>query len=87
MHRKVLVFLILNTLSLIPNDFDGAMDEATFCPWWSLQQAFNDLGRKFVMGEGAFAKESFTVELGSQEQIDLRCSERGCGKYLSLLAT
>ena len=23
------------------------------------------------MGEGAFAKESFTVELGTQEQIDL----------------
>ena len=55
----------------IPNDFDGAMDEATFCPWWSLQQAFETKGRNFIMGEGAFAKESFTVELGSQEQIDL----------------
>ena len=56
---------------LIPNDFDGAMDESTFCPWWNLQQAYKDLGRNVVMGEGAFAKESFTVELGSQEQIDL----------------
>ena len=55
----------------IPNDFDGAMDEATVCPWWDLQQAFESKGRDFIMGEGAFAKESFTVELGSQEQIDL----------------
>lgn len=55
----------------IPNDFDGAMDEATFCPWWSLQEAFEAKGRNFIMGEGVFAKESFTVELGSQEQIDL----------------
>jgi len=49
---------------LVPNGFDGAMDEATFCPWWDLQQAFKKLGRNFVMGEGVFAKESFTVELG-----------------------
>ena len=63
-------FDIAHTI-FIPNGFDGAMDEATFCPWWSLQQAYKELGRNFVMGEGIFAKESFTVELGSQEQIDL----------------
>ena len=70
---------------LIPNEFDGAMDEATFCPWWSLQQAFNDLGRKFVMGEGAFAKESFTVELGSQEQIDLDVAKEDAASILAYL--
>jgi len=69
----------------IPNDFDGAMDEATFCPWWSLQQAYKDLGRDFVMGEGAFAKESFTVELGSQEQIDLAVAHQDALGILSYL--
>jgi len=70
---------------LIPNDFDGAMDESTFCPWWSLQQAYQKLGRNFVMGEGAFAKESFTVELGSQEQIDLAVARHDALGILSYL--
>jgi len=69
----------------IPNDFDGAMDEATFCPWWSLQQAYKSLGRNFVMGEGIFAKESFTVELGSQEQIDLAVAKEDAASILSYL--
>ncbi len=69
----------------IPNDFDGAMDEATFCPWWSLQQAYKALGRNFVMGQGAFSKESFTVELGSQEQIDLAVAHQDALGILSYL--
>ncbi|NMP15930.1 succinylglutamate desuccinylase/aspartoacylase family protein [Thalassotalea sp. Y01] len=51
---------------LIPNDFAGAMDEATFCPWWTLAEKFAENGRELDFG-----KESFTVELGSQELIDL----------------
>jgi hypothetical protein len=51
---------------VIPNGFAGAMDEAAFCPWWTLQTAFNQQGRDI-----ALAKEAFTVELGSQECIDL----------------
>ena len=70
---------------LIPNDFDGAMDEATFCPWWSLQQAYQGLGRNFTMGEGVFAKESFTVELGSQEQINLAVAHQDALGILSYL--
>lgn len=58
-------FNIEHTL-LIPNEFDGALDEATFCPWWSLAQTYAEQGRPLVLN-----KESFTVELGSQEQIDL----------------
>lgn len=56
---------------LIPNTFDGALDEATFCPWWQLQEAFAELGIKYSISSKALNKESFTVELGSQEQIDL----------------
>lgn len=63
-------FDIPHTL-FIPNEFDGALDEATFCPWWHLQDAFADLGIEFSISSKALNKESFTVELGSQEQIDL----------------
>lgn len=77
-------FNIEHTL-LIPNDFDGAMDESTFCPWWSLQQAFQELGRNFSMGEGTFDKESFTVELGSQEQIDLEVAKQDAQSILTYL--
>jgi len=62
----------------IPKGFDGALDEATFCPWWQLKLEFAALGRDFPLtktdssqGEDVIIKESFTVELGSQEQIDL----------------
>ncbi|TPH12286.1 succinylglutamate desuccinylase/aspartoacylase family protein [Litorilituus lipolyticus] len=70
---------------LIPNDFDGAMDEATFCPWWYLQQAYEAKGRTFEMGQGIFNKESFTVELGSQEQIDLDVAHQDAMGILSYL--
>jgi len=63
-------FDIPHTL-FIPNDFDGALDEATFCPWWKLQEAFANLGIEFSISSQSLNKESFTVELGSQEQIDL----------------
>ncbi|WDD99537.1 succinylglutamate desuccinylase/aspartoacylase family protein [Thalassomonas actiniarum] len=65
---------------VIPNSFDGAMDEATFCPWWTLQQAFGELGRELD-----FNKESFTVELGSQEQIDLDVAYQDALSILSYL--
>ncbi len=70
---------------LIDDDFDGAMDEATFCPWWHLQKAYYAQGRKFTMGQGAFHRESFTVELGSQEQIDLNVAMQDAFGILSYL--
>ena len=65
---------------LIPNEFDGAMDEANFCPWWTLQTEFQHLGRKIN-----FNKESFTVELGSQEQINLEVAKEDARGILSYL--
>lgn len=56
---------------LIPNGFDGALDEATFCPWWTLQTKLNEIGHSFSIVSKQVNKESFTVELGSQEKIDL----------------
>ncbi|TKB47205.1 succinylglutamate desuccinylase/aspartoacylase domain-containing protein [Thalassotalea mangrovi] len=65
---------------LIPNDFAGALDEATFCPWWDLQQAYQRIGR-----EMDFNKESFTLELGSQELIDLDEAKFDAQSILSYL--
>ena len=49
----------------IPNKFAGALDEATFCPWWTLHDALTArFGRPF-----AFGVEGFTLEMGSQEVI------------------
>jgi len=77
---------------LIPNSFDGALDEATFCPWWHLQEAFRSLGRKFSITNTTMSsnvdgilKESFTVELGSQEQIDLDVAKEDALGILSYL--
>lgn len=65
---------------IIPNAFDGAMDEATFCPWWTLQEQLAALGKEFNHN-----KESFTVELGSQEQIDLDVAHQDAMSILSYL--
>ncbi|MGX9460864.1 succinylglutamate desuccinylase/aspartoacylase family protein [Shewanella sp. A14] len=51
---------------VIPNSFGGAMDEATFCPWWQLTDFAASQGREFTVPVSAF-----TLELASQERIDL----------------
>lgn len=77
-------FNIPHTL-VIPNGFGGALDEATFCPWWTLEQTFKQLGREVSITEGPLNKESFTVELGSQEQIDLDVAREDALGILSYL--
>lgn len=51
---------------LIPNDFGGAMDESIFCPWWQLTEHMQSVGRDLQVPISAF-----TLELGSQEKINL----------------
>ncbi|GGB54409.1 succinylglutamate desuccinylase/aspartoacylase family protein [Shewanella inventionis] len=51
---------------VIPNSFGGAMDEAAFCPWWRLTDVAAKHGREFTVPVSAF-----TLELASQERIDL----------------
>lgn len=66
---------------IIPNEFDGALDEASFVPWWSLSQAFENRGRKLEI-----LQEAFTVELGSEEMIDLDAAEHDCDSLMSYLS-
>ncbi|WP_404341459.1 succinylglutamate desuccinylase/aspartoacylase family protein [Pseudoalteromonas mariniglutinosa] len=65
---------------VIPNEFDGAMDEASFCPWWQLSDELAKEGREF-----AVQVEAFTVELGSQEKIDLVAALDDAHSILSYL--
>jgi len=83
--RKSAYFFDIEHTLLIPNIFDGALDEATFCPWWKLQEAFADLGIEFSINSKEITKESFTVELGSQEQIDLDVALEDAKGILSYL--
>jgi predicted deacylase len=50
---------------VISNSVSGALDEAIFVPWWSLQLEFKKQGRD----ENIF-KECFTLQLGSEEYIN-----------------
>ncbi len=52
---------------LMENKFGGALDEATFVPWWTLEQQLQSLG---YASDGIQQTEGVTVELGSQEQLD-----------------
>ncbi|WP_144212733.1 succinylglutamate desuccinylase/aspartoacylase family protein [Shewanella donghaensis] len=51
---------------IIPNEFGGAMDEAAFYPWWQLTEFASTQGRNFDVPVAAF-----TLELASQERIDM----------------
>jgi predicted deacylase len=62
---------------VIPNEFDGAMDEASFMPWIHLMSAFKKLGRDVL-----FPIESFTLEFGSEETFQM---DRGEKDVLSII--
>ncbi|MEW9796592.1 succinylglutamate desuccinylase/aspartoacylase family protein [Alteromonas sp. CYL-A6] len=65
----------------IPNTFAGALDEATFCPWWTLSDAL-----KAQTGTSHnFAVEAFTLEMGSQEVIDFAEGDIDARSILSYL--
>ena len=67
---------------LIENKCNGALDEAGFYPWWSLQKAFAELGRKEPV-----LVESFTLELGSEERIDSQKAKVQAHRIMHYLAS
>lgn len=71
-------FQIRNVL-LMPNDsFTGAMDEVFFHPWTELARRRGT--------PGTVAVQSFTVELGDQEEMDRKLAEKDLEGILSYLA-
>jgi predicted deacylase len=66
----------------IPNVFAGALDEACFSPWWTLQ----DLLKKKFTREIDFGVQAFTLEMGSQEVIDFDEGKKDARGILGFLA-
>lgn len=81
--RDSSVYFNIPHVILIPNVFDGALDEATFCPWWTLQTA---LASRFPQRDWQFDIEAFTMEMGSQEVIDFAAGEDDAQSILSYLS-
>lgn len=67
---------------LIPNVFAGALDEATFCPWWRLQ----DTLKQRYGADMDFGVEAFTLEMGSQEVISFTEGEYDAMSVLTYLS-
>lgn len=74
-------YLGFPSILMIPNQFGGAMDEASFCPWWELSETYARHGRTDV----PVGVEAFTLELGSQEKIDLHQARKDCADILNYL--
>lgn len=66
----------------IPNVFAGALDEACFSPWWTLQ----DLLKTKMNRSIDFGVEAFTLEMGSQEVIDFEEGKKDAQSILGYLA-
>ena len=66
---------------LIDNKFGGALDEAIFYPWWTLQKHFLQAGRNDTV-----LINSFTLELGSEEMICGRKAKHQTQGVLNYLA-
>ena len=67
----------------LDNVFAGALDEAVFCPWTVLTEAYNS----FHSEEVRPVVEAFTVELGAQERIDMSAARLQAKSILKYLAT
>ncbi|MGB3725011.1 MAG: succinylglutamate desuccinylase/aspartoacylase family protein [Glaciecola sp.] len=67
----------------IPNHFAGALDEAIFCPWWTLQDTLSD---KFSASYN-FGVQAFTLEMGSQEVINFGHGKQDSDSILGYLAS
>ncbi|MBU3002211.1 succinylglutamate desuccinylase/aspartoacylase domain-containing protein [Paraglaciecola arctica] len=65
----------------MPNVFSGALDEATFCPWWLLADLVSNKRQKTV----DFTVEAFTLEMGSQEVISFTEGEYDAKSILAYL--
>lgn len=66
---------------LIPDEFAGAMDEATFIPWIKLKDYLKERG---IEWDCPF--ESYTVELGSEERISFKEAKSDASRLLHFLS-
>lgn len=67
---------------IIPNKFDGAMDEASFIPWIALQKTFQNKGYNYKI-----PTQAYTLELGSEDNFDLEGAQAEANCVLNFLQT
>jgi len=65
---------------IIPNEFAGAMDEACFMPWFTLNKLLKEKNK----AEMPF--ESYTLELGSEETLNLSAAKQDSANILHFLS-
>tara|TARA_B100001971_G_C18268036_1_gene596458 strand:- start:31580 stop:32722 length:1143 start_codon:yes stop_codon:yes gene_type:complete len=79
-EEKIAHIMLFKNILVIPNDFDGAMDEASFMPWIHLKHAFKDKGKDID-----FPIESFTLEFGSEETFQMDRGEKDVQSIINYL--
>jgi predicted deacylase len=72
---KDAAFLGIPLHLLMDNKFSGAMDEVFFHPWWSLQEKIG----------GPVPVQSFTLELGSHEEISAKGAKQDLAGIVNYL--
>ncbi len=65
---------------IIPNEFDGALDEACFMPWVTLRKSLQSMNLDFEI-----PIKAYTVELGSEEDVNSEDAKLDCLKILNYL--
>ena len=66
----------------LDNLFEGALDEAIFCPWMTFTEKYQMLHPN----ENVYPPvEAFTIELGSEEQIHLKDAHQQCSGIIHYL--
>ncbi len=66
---------------VIPHEFAGALDEASFIPWIKLHEMLKSLDV-----DSPLDFESFTLELGTEEQVDFEEAQKDCLAILNYLS-
>lgn len=79
-EEEISKVMLFKNILVIPNEFDGAMDEASFMPWIHLTKAYQDNGREIK-----FPIESFTLEFGSEETFQMDRGEKDVESIINYL--
>lgn len=79
-QEDIACFLKFKYNLIIPNEFDGAMDEACFMPWVHLMQELQNQGREIIPDI-----EAFTLEFGSEETFQMQAASKDVESILNYL--
>ncbi|MBT4790949.1 MAG: succinylglutamate desuccinylase [Halobacteriovoraceae bacterium] len=73
-------YLKFKHILIIPESFDGAMDEAAFMPWIHLRNALSKVGKDITLDI-----ESFTLEFGSEETFCMKNAAKDVESIINYL--